>query len=104
MDCRSFGRFTLVGTHVIGSLSKYVWKEVSLLSEVQQTATKFMEVFIDPRTVLPAKLFNQPSRSKVKARKGSIRSKRVMVTEESAEFVPTGEEEVCMIRLLLFGA
>ena len=49
MDCRSFGRFTLVGTHVIGSLSRYVWKEVSLLAEIQQTSAKFQEIFVDPR-------------------------------------------------------
>ncbi|XP_035229609.1 otoferlin-like, partial [Stegodyphus dumicola] len=29
MDCRSFGRFTLVGTHVINSLQKYVFRPIS---------------------------------------------------------------------------
>ncbi|GFQ93139.1 otoferlin [Trichonephila clavata] len=29
MDCRSFGRFTLVGTHVINSLQKYVFRPLT---------------------------------------------------------------------------
>jgi hypothetical protein len=29
VDCRSFGRFTLVGTHVINSMHKYLYQPVT---------------------------------------------------------------------------
>lgn len=65
MDCRSFGRFTLVGTHAIASLSRYLWRETSLLQEIQATAAKFQEIFVDPKTILPDRYFALPS-SKVR--------------------------------------
>ena len=32
-DCRTFGRFTLVGTHVVNSLHRYLQNNVELLEE-----------------------------------------------------------------------
>ncbi|KAG8190919.1 hypothetical protein JTE90_014400 [Oedothorax gibbosus] len=54
MDCRSFGRFTLVGTHVINSLQKYVFRpmskkenNVSRYSSNQMLMVQTDEVIID---------------------------------------------------------
>lgn len=46
MDCRSFGRFTLVGTHIIASLSKYVYKEPT---NKEHIGNKMQDVIINPR-------------------------------------------------------
>ncbi|GIY69883.1 otoferlin [Caerostris darwini] len=54
MDCRSFGRFTLVGTHVINSLQKYVFRpltkkesNMSRYSSNQMLMVQTDEVIID---------------------------------------------------------
>ncbi len=46
MDCRSFGRFVLVGTHMIASLSKYAFKENDGKDLI---STKLQEVIINPK-------------------------------------------------------
>ncbi|CAG2103855.1 unnamed protein product, partial [Medioppia subpectinata] len=86
MDCRSFGRFVLVGTHMIASLSKYAIKDTTK----ELFSYKKQEVIIHTKHVgfsveLNAKVSKSHSKGSIKGFKNT--------THESPDTYETDEED-----------
>ncbi|RWS06883.1 otoferlin-like isoform X3, partial [Dinothrombium tinctorium] len=85
MDCRSFGRFTLVGTHVIASLSKYIYKGIKDTAK-NSNALKFQDIYISAQSILPNEAFT----AKIHKNNQNKRKKKL---EESAILLSIDDED-----------